>query len=262
MKEFDYEKKISGIKEDLRFEIFKSKVSRSLPEELKEMRGRVLDMGCGAGDYTGVIRRCAPQFEVYGVDISKEAIKKAKRDFPSIGFSVASAYHLPFPNCFFDVVVMKCVLEHLEDPDRALAELRRVLKPGGLFYSINPLERDKFVLSSSQRLSWKYQGHFQRFSRASLLSLLEGNGFEVERYYFWGFLLCQVISFVYYLLLDILNLPPHFSVISYVSHGDHTPGKLFLSCLRKTVSFLLNIESSLVPKSFPGLFMHVVARKW
>lgn len=262
MKEFDYEKKISGMRETSRFGMFKPGVSRLLPKEFAGVEGKILDVGCGAGDYTEVIRRYAPQFEVYGVDISKEAIKKAKRDFPSIDFSVASAYHLPFPNCFFDVVVMKCVLEHLEDPDRALAELRRVLKPGGLFYSITPLEGDKFVLGSSQRLSWKYQGHFQRFSRASLLSLLEGNGFEVERYYFWGFLLCQVVSFVYYLLLDIFNLPSHFSVISCISEGNPTVGKLLLSYLRNAVSFLLNVESSLVPKSFPGLFIHIVARKW
>lgn len=260
MKEFDYERKISGVRwESSRFEIFKLGALQSLPREFKDVRGKVLDVGCGAGAFTGSLKQRGPELEVYGVDISKKAIKLAKKDFPDINFSVASAYQLPFPDNFLDGAVVKCVLEHLEDPAKALAELKRVLKPGGLFYSITPLEGDRFVLSSSQRLSWKYQGHFQRFSRSSLLSLLERSGFKVERYYFWGFLLCQVISFVHYLLLDILNLPPHFSVISCVTHGDRTPGKSLLSCLRKAVSFLLNVESSIVPKRIPGLFMHIVA---
>lgn len=258
MKEFNYEKKISGMRERSRFKISRFGILRFLPREFKNVRGKFLDVGCGAGAYTESLRHCQPQLKVYGVDISKTAIKKAKKDFPKIDFSVASAYRLPFPDCFFDVVVMKCVLEHLENPDKALTELRRVLKPKGLFYSITPLEGDKLVLNCSPRLSWKYQGHFQRFSRTSLLSLLEKNGFLVERHYFWGFLFCQVINFVYYFLLDIFNLPFHFSVISCVNEGKPTMGKRILSCLRKTMTFLLNIESLLVPKSFPGLYMHVV----
>lgn len=261
MKEFNYEKKISGIKDDFSVEIFKPRVSRSLPDELIKSKGKILDIGCGAGDYTGIIKQCAPKLKVYGVDISKEAVKRARKDFANIKFSVGSAYKLPFPARFFDVVVMKCVLEHLEDTAKALAEVRRVLVPGGLFYSITPLEGDKFVLSSSKRLSWKFQGHFQRFSRTSILSMLKKNSFTVERYYFWGFLLCQVTSFVYYLLLNTFNLPPHFSVISHISEGDPTIKKRLLSYLRNVVSLLLNIESLIIPKKFPGLFIHIIARK-
>lgn len=261
MKEFDYERKISGVRESSRFEIFKLGALQSLPREFKDVKGKVLDVGCGAGAFTGLLKCRRPELEVYGVDISRKAIKIAKRDFPNINFSVASAYQLPFSDNFLDGAVMECVLEHLEDPAKALVELKRVLKPEGLFYSITPLEGDRFVLSSSQKLSWKYQGHFQRFSRSSLLSLLGGSGFKVERYYFWGFLLLQATGVAYYLLLDLLNLPPHFSVISCVTHGDRTPGKSLLSCLRKAVSFLLNVESLSVPKRIPGLFMHIVARK-
>ncbi len=261
MKKFDYEKKISGIKDDLSVEIFKPKVSRSLPDELIKSKGKVLDVGCGAGDYTIIIKKSVPKLKVYGVDISKQAIKRAKRDFPDINFSVAGAYKLPFSNNSFNAVVMKCVLEHLKDPDKALKEVKRVLKPGGLFYSITPLEGEKYLLNSSRELSWKYQGHHQRFSKESILSLIENNSLRVEKHYFWGYLLCQIISFVYYILLDMFNFPPHFSVISCVNEGDYSLPKRLLSYFRNAISFLINIESLIIPKKIPGLFIHIIARK-
>lgn len=261
MEKFDYEKRISGIKEGAGFNLFKPGGASRLPVEFKDVSGKILDVGCGAGAFTGLLKRNKPDLEIYGVDISKKAIEIAKKDFPDVSFSVASAYRLPFPDNFFDAAVMKCVLEHLEDPDKALAELRRALKPGGLFWSITPLEGDRFVLSPPQRLTWKYHGHLQRFSRASLLSLLGRNGFKVERYYFWGFLLCQVIGVVYHFLLDVLQLPPHFSVTACITRDGRTPGRSLLTFLRGLNSFLLNVESLLVPDRFPGYFMHIVAYK-
>lgn len=261
MTKFDYETKIYGMREDARLGISSLEVLYSLPREFEDVRGKVLDIGCGAGAFTGIIKHRRPDLEVYGVDISKKAIALAKKDFPDISFSVASAYRLPFHANFFDVGLAHCVLEHLEDPDKALTELRRVVKPGGLFYSVTPLEEDKFVLNPPKELSKKYHGHLQRFSRVSLLSLLEKNGFRAGRYYFGGFLFCQVIGTIYLFLLDLLNLPPEFSVKSYITRSDCAPGKLPLSLLRKAVSFLLNIESRLVPKRIPGFFMHIIAYK-
>lgn len=261
MKKFDYEKRISGMREDAGSRIFKPGALQSLPREFEAVRGKVLDVGCGAGSFTAMLKCQRPDLEIYGVDISKKAIEIAQKDSPAINFSVANAYQLPFPDNFFDAAIMKCVLEHLKDPSRALAELRRVLRPGGLFWSITPLEGDRFVLSPPRRFSEKYHGHLQRFSRASLLSLLERNSFRVERYYFWGFLLCQVIGIVYHLLLDLFKLPPHFSVKFYVTSGERAPSRSVLFFLRKAVSFLLNIESVFVPKRIPGLYMHIVARR-
>lgn len=260
-KKFDYEKRVSGVKEKASFGLIELGTPEHIPLEFKDVSGRVLDVGCGAGSFTAKLSREKPELEVYGIDISKKAIGIAKKDFPNIHFLVADAYQLPFPDNFFDVVVMKCVLEHLDNPSKALAEVRKVLKPKGLFWSMTPLEGDRCVLSPPQRLTKKYHGHLQMFSRSSLLSLLESSGFKVKRYYFHGFLLCQVIGVVYHFLLDLLKLPPAFSVKSYITHDDYKPGKWLLSLLRKAVSFLINFESFLIPKRVPGLFMHIVARK-
>lgn len=257
----DYEKKVCGVREGSYLWAFKPWGLQSLPREFKDVGGKVLDVGCGAGAFTGLLKRERPDLEIYGVDISKKAIKLAKKDFPDINFSVADARRLSFPSNFFDAAVMRQVLEHLEDPSKALIELRRVLKPGALFYSATPLEGDNLVLKPPRRLVEKYQGHVQRFSRAQLLSLLEKSGFKIERFYFWGFLFAEVSNVLCLLLFEFLGLPREFSVEHHVSRGDSTIGRSLLSVLRKLVFLLKYIESRIVPKGIPGHLMCIVARK-
>lgn len=258
-KKFDYEKKISGEKEISFAPLLRQDY---LIKELRSVSGKVLDVGCGAGYNPGRLKNKRPNLKIYGVDISQKAIQTAKKDFPDVNFSVASADKLPFPDNNFGACIMINVLEHLEDPSKALAELKRVLKPAGLFYSMTPLEGDRFVLSSSRALSEKYQGHLQRFSSNQILSLLKNEGFRLEKHFFCGFLLCQAVGWAYYILLDFLHLPPHYSVKSHLIHGNHSLSKLPLALLRELVYLGINLESFIVPKRIPGLFIHILARKY
>jgi ubiquinone/menaquinone biosynthesis C-methylase UbiE len=101
------------------------------------MRGwRVLDAGCGPGTITlGLARRVAPGL-VTGVDAEDSQFAKAReqaeREGLNVEFRKASVYQVPFQDECFDAVFSHALLEHLNDPGAALAELRRVLKPGGL----------------------------------------------------------------------------------------------------------------------------------
>lgn len=97
---------------------------------------RVLDAGCGPGTITlGLAQKVAPG-KVVGVDIEdsqfRDAGEQAKREGLDVEFRKASVYQLPFEDQSFDAVFSHAMAEHLSDPARALAELRRVLKPGGL----------------------------------------------------------------------------------------------------------------------------------
>jgi ubiquinone/menaquinone biosynthesis C-methylase UbiE len=97
---------------------------------------RVLDAGCGPGAITlGLARRVAPG-NVLGIDIEDlqfgNARERAQREALNVEFRKASVYELAFPDRSFDAVFSHALLEHLSDPGAALAELRRVLKPGGL----------------------------------------------------------------------------------------------------------------------------------
>ncbi|QBL09827.1 23S rRNA (guanine(745)-N(1))-methyltransferase [Rheinheimera sp. D18] len=91
----------------------------------------LLDLGCGEGYYTGQIETALTKSQVYGVDISKTAVKWAAKAYPNINFSVASAYQLPFAEQSFDAVV------RIYAPSKA-EELARVIKPEGHLLTVVP----------------------------------------------------------------------------------------------------------------------------
>jgi ubiquinone/menaquinone biosynthesis C-methylase UbiE len=91
----------------------------------------VLDVGCGPG-YV-----CAASTErgarAVGLDFSKAMIAIARNMFPQIEFREGDALNLPFGDASFDRVIANFSLLHIADPERACAQARRVLKPGGKF---------------------------------------------------------------------------------------------------------------------------------
>ena len=98
---------------------------------------RMLDLGCGPGSITvGLAEAIAPG-EVVGVDLQPSQVAQAHalsamRGVMNVRFEVADVYRLPFPDGSFDAAFAHAVLMHLCEPVRALAEMRRVLRPGGI----------------------------------------------------------------------------------------------------------------------------------
>src|SRR5437762_7380150 len=97
----------------------------------------LLDVGCGPGTITvDLATRVAPG-RVTAVEISSEVLELARAEAGSRGqgnidFGVADIHALDFADGTFDVVHAHQVLQHVGDPDRALRELRRVCRPGGI----------------------------------------------------------------------------------------------------------------------------------
>jgi SAM-dependent methyltransferase len=91
----------------------------------------ILDVGCGPG-YVSAAARERGAVSI-GVDFSEEMIAIAKKMFSGIEFRHSDAQNLPFAESSFDRVVANFALLHLANPERAMAEAARVLKPAGRF---------------------------------------------------------------------------------------------------------------------------------
>lgn len=100
---------------------------------------RVLDYGCGSG--YGSARIAGVAREVVAVDVAPDAVAYAAERFARSNLrfdAIDPTQPLPFPDASFDTVLSFQVFEHVEDPDRYLAEVRRVLAPGGTLMLVTP----------------------------------------------------------------------------------------------------------------------------
>lgn len=106
---------------------------RAVLEFLQPQDGdRILDCGCGRGFYLLFLGRLA-RSRLYGVDADPSVLALARRHLPAGAHLVrADVARLPFPDAFFDKAILSEVLEHLPDDRAGLAEVYRVLRPGGV----------------------------------------------------------------------------------------------------------------------------------
>lgn len=89
----------------------------------------MLDVGTGPGTVAAAARRRGAHVEA--VDADPEMAETAARNNPGLDVQVALVQELPFPDATFDAVVGNYVINHVGEPERALTELRRVLRPEG-----------------------------------------------------------------------------------------------------------------------------------
>jgi ubiquinone/menaquinone biosynthesis C-methylase UbiE len=100
----------------------------------------VLEIGCGVGAQITVLKRRHPHLKITGMDFSALQLARARQVLREplargqVGLVEGSAYALPFADASFDGACMFWVLEHLDQRAHAMAEARRVLKPGGRLY--------------------------------------------------------------------------------------------------------------------------------
>jgi len=104
-----------------------------------EESARVLEIGCGRGVGAVLIHRHFAARRVEAIDIDPAMIKRARRRLRShlrerIAFRVADAQEIPYPDASMDAVFNFGIIHHLEDWERGIREIARVLRPGGAFY--------------------------------------------------------------------------------------------------------------------------------
>jgi ubiquinone/menaquinone biosynthesis C-methylase UbiE len=160
---------------------------------------RVLEAGCGTGRVSLEIARTGAS--VTCIDVSPEAIALTQKMFAAsqtpVEAAVASLFALPFKAAEFDVVWNAGVLEHFSESERkdALAELLRVVKPGGVFVTLNPYKFGmvyRLAKFASEKLKrWPY-GHEDPI--ASLERAGAGLPVVASREYSTGFFIVLVES--------------------------------------------------------------------
>jgi ubiquinone/menaquinone biosynthesis C-methylase UbiE len=138
--------RVEGRESDQAYSEWEYRVGKELLDRYSDHLGSiagksVLDIGCGFGGKTCVY--AAAGADVIGVDIVREKIVQSADFVQSRGsdatFTVGDAERLPFPDGTFDLVVANDSMEHFPDPEIALTELVRVLRPGGkIFLSFTP----------------------------------------------------------------------------------------------------------------------------
>jgi 2-polyprenyl-6-hydroxyphenyl methylase/3-demethylubiquinone-9 3-methyltransferase len=107
------------------------------PWVIKKIRAEnattILDIGCGAGFLSNAL--ALEEFKVTAVDLSQESLNIATNydTTKTVRYVQADAFHLPFADNSFDVVTAMDFLEHIEEPEKAIKELSRVLKTNGIF---------------------------------------------------------------------------------------------------------------------------------
>lgn len=128
---------------------------------------RLIDVGCGRGELSAHLHEKG--FDVTGVDYSRESIEFAKRAYPPGRFQVVNASTLGFPAESFDRVFFLGIIEHLYDEEirRALGEMLRILKPGGLLV----------ITTCTNRLYYKTNTYRLRLG---LVRLLNRCGFSLK----------------------------------------------------------------------------------
>lgn len=116
--------------------------------------GRVLEIGLGTGLS---LRHYHPHLEVTGIDVSPEMLAKARAKVASSGMrhvtriAEMDARTLDFPDGYFDTVVAMFLVSVVPEPERVLAEMARVCKPGGEVLIVNHFARDRGVLSRVEK---------------------------------------------------------------------------------------------------------------
>lgn len=141
--------------------------------------GRVLDLGCGTGRN---LARVGGSTKSVGVDPCLPSLKEARRRAPGAMLVLARAEHLPFRDGAFDIVMSGLVFCSVDDVSSGLAEVRRVLRPGGtlrMLEHVRSLHPWQARLQDALQPSWTWVTGGCRPNRDTERAVA-GAGFEIE----------------------------------------------------------------------------------
>ena len=147
--------------------------------------GRLLEIGSGMGHLVGQLE---DTFQTYGMDLNHWAVEQSKAVVDKSALQTASAEELPFADGSFDVVIIKHIVEHLPNPEKAVAEIGRVTAPGGVLILSTPnLDSLLKPWKGDRWIGYQDPTHISLYAPATWLGWIKISGFSLLRVFADGF---------------------------------------------------------------------------
>lgn len=188
-----------GIKRNLFQKFWHYKRFKEVLKSTTPIGGKMVDIGCHSGLFTKKIIDKVAAKDIYGVDISTQAIKKAKGRIKQGNFQVADAQKLPFKNNYFDAAFCLEMIEHVDSPKKVISEIHRVLRKNGyaiiLIPTDNLLFKTIWFLWNLRYPVWKHV-HVQSFQGNLLEEMVKEKGFKIESVKTFNFKMLKLIKII------------------------------------------------------------------
>ena len=155
---------------------------------------RLLEIGSGMGHLVGQLE---DTFETYGMDLNHWAVKQSKSVVNQTSLQTASAQELPFKDGAFNIVIIKHIVEHLPDPEKAIREIGRVTEPGGVLILATPnLDSLLKPWKGDTWIGYQDPTHISLKRPSEWLGLIRNAGFHSLKIFSDGFWDVPYIRFV------------------------------------------------------------------
>lgn len=211
--------------------------------------GEILDFGCGNGEFTGVLKKALPKWDIYGADISSVAINNAKKRHPDCIFLLLS--DLQPLNKTFDFLFSHHVLEHVNDIQKTWHEINQYLKnqahclhilpcgnPGSFEHKICALRKDGIDKAYGNRFVFEDESHLRRLTTEQMNAMASKYKLKLS----WGYYCLQFYGAVDY----ITTLSP----VAILKMLNPAKGKNIICALK--LLFLCGLLESIKILRFPS----------
>jgi len=135
--------------------------------------GVIVEIGCSGGYFLRQLIAARPAAEAIGADYIRDALEQLGQRLTNVPLLQFDLTRCPLPDASVDAVVLLNVLEHIERDDLALAQLHRILRPGGVLIAEVPAGAALYDVYD------RHLQHFRRYDMPRLLALIRAGGFEV-----------------------------------------------------------------------------------